>query len=362
MPISFVKEGTILGKDIYNEKGKTLLSRGTELSKGYINRIKALGIYSIYIMDEYSDQELSDVISPQIRSKAMIKIKETYDTFEKDYNKNKDYNKKAINRANKNVTNIANLAEDLLDDILAQKDVMVNLVDIKSTDNYTYQHCLNVSILSIILGLEVGLKKEHLKYLAIGSLLHDIGKTLTPKEILNKEGPLTDKEFSKMKKHTLDGYEYLKMSNDIPSPARIIALEHHEKIDGSGYPRGLKEDKIYFLSKIVAICDVYDALTSDRPYRPAMSPNDALEFLYANCTKHFDIRLVKKFSNRIIPYPIGTMVQLSDKNIGVIEDINTGFPLRPKIKILSNNCIIDLLKEKNLVIEHVIYDKDEAYA
>lgn len=362
MPISFVKEGTLLGKSICNEKGKTLLAKGTRLSSNYIKRIKSFGIYSIYIMDKYSDVELNDIISPQIRSKAIIKLKETYDSFEHDYSNDNLYNKKSIDKADENISNISNISEELLNDILSQKDIMVNLVDIKSADNYTYEHCLSVSIFSIILGIELGLKNEHLKYLAIGSLLHDIGKTLTPSKILNKNGKLTTQEFKIMKKHTLDGYEYLKASNKIPSPARIIALQHHEKIDGSGYPKGLKKEQIYFLAKIVSICDVYDALTSDRPYRSAMTPNDALEFLYANCSNHFDINLVRKFSNKIIPYPIGTMVKLSNKNIGIVKSINTGFPLRPKIKILSTNNTIDLMTQKNIVIENVVYNENEALA
>ncbi|WP_252187799.1 HD-GYP domain-containing protein [Anaeromonas frigoriresistens] len=359
MPISFVKEGTILGKDIYDEKGRILLSKGTALRDRYIKKIKSLGIYSIYIMDEYSNVELNDVITPQIRSKAIITLKKTYHNFQQNYSQDDSYTKKSVQEANENISDISSVAEDILDDILSQKHVVVNLIDIKSTDNYTYQHCLNVSILSIILGLELKLDTKHLKHLAIGSLLHDIGKTLIPESILLKEGPLTDEEFETMKSHTKKGYDYLKISKDIPSPARVIAIQHHEKIDGSGYPNGLKEDEIYMLSKIVAIADVYDALTSDRPYRRAMSPNEALEYLYGNCSTQFDMKLVKKFSNRIIPYPIGTMVKLSNKNIGVVKDITSGFPLRPKIELLSTNTLIDLMIEKNIVIENIVYNYEK---
>lgn len=359
MPIAFVKEGTMLGKDIYDDKGRTLLSKGTNLTKSYLRKIQALGIYSIYIMDEYSDVELKDVITPQIRSKAMITLRNTFDHFEKSHSNDNSYSRKTKAEANDNINNISLVAEDILDDILSQKHVVVNLVDIKSTDSYTYQHCLNVAILSILIGLELKLDKKHLKYLAIGSLLHDIGKTLMPEDILLKDGPLTDKEFEIIKTHTTKGYEYLKISDEIPSPARVIAMQHHEKIDGSGYPRGLKGDDIYLLSKIVTIADVYDALTSDRPYRRAMTPNEALEFLYGNCTNHFDIKLVKKFANRIIPYPIGTMIKLSDGSIGVVKEINSGFPLRPKVEILPNNNLIDLIKQRNIVIEKVVYDYEK---
>lgn len=356
MPISFVKEDNILGKDIYDEKGRTLLSQNTKLTNRYIEKIKSLGIYSLYIKDKYSDVEINDIISPKIKNKAMITIKDTYKNFQENYNDNNKYSKEIIDKTNNDISNISSLAEKIIDDILSQKDVVVNIIDIKSSDNYTYQHSLNVSILSIILGLELELDKKHLKYLAIGALLHDIGKTLIPKDILFKKGPLTDEEFKIMKSHSLKGYNYLKISEEIPSPSRIIAIQHHEKIDGSGYPNGLKDKDIYFLSKIVAIADVYDALTSDRPYRNAMSPNEALEYLYSNCTKQFDIQLVKKFSNRIIPYPIGSMVKLSNGDKAIVKHINKGFPLRPKVQTINNNKSIDLILEKNIVIEKTIYN------
>ncbi|QIB27338.1 HD-GYP domain-containing protein [Caloranaerobacter azorensis] len=365
MPVVYVREGAKLGKHIYDDDGRILLKKGATLTKKILNRINEMGIRSVYIDDEFSDTELEDIIKPELRNKAISAVKETFAHFEKfsryiseNPMQNKHQIKKLNQKKDEYLQFLGKISEEIINDILSNKHVIVNLIDIKSTDNYTYQHCINVAVLSLVLGIEMKLNKGELKNLCLGAMLHDIGKTIIPKEILLKNGKLTKEEFEIIKEHTTKGYDYLKTSIDIPGTARIITLQHHEKVDGSGYPQGLSDSEINKLAKIVAIADVYDALTSDRPYRQAMPPNEALEYIYANGGSHFDFEMVKTFSSKIIPYPIGTLIKLSNGEIAVVEDIIPNFPLRPKIRIISNHNekVIDLMKEKNLVITGIQYE------
>jgi HD-GYP domain-containing protein (c-di-GMP phosphodiesterase class II) len=366
VPINCVKQGSYLAKTIYDNEGRVMLAKGIELSESLIRRVKNIGIHSLYIIDEYSENEIEDIIKPEIRQKAISSIKTTFETFQKHnefliqnsrssnerlYNSKKQENLKAAIAASKLI----------LDEIIDQRNVMINLVDIKSMDNYTYQHSVNVAVLSLILGMHLNLNRYELHDLCLGSILHDVGKVLIPKDIILKPGKLNDEEFNIIKQHTVKGYDYIKGCSDLSAPSRVIILQHHEKVNGEGYPDNRKINDIYKLSKIVAIADVYDALTSDRPYRSAMSPSEALEFIMANGGSHFDFEMVKIFSKIIVTYPEGTLVKLSSGDIAVVEETNPNFPLRPKLKIVkSNNAFnigkrVDLIKELDKVIVSIQY-------
>lgn len=363
VPIECVRDECFLAKTIFDNNGRILLRDGVKLNSNLLKRVKQLGIFSIYITDEYSQKEIEDVIKPEIRQKSVKIIKDTFSNMQK-YTSTVDSSKVSINALKEKESyfaSIKDVAEELLEDILSRKNIMINLVDIKSMDNYTYQHCVNVSVLALVIGTQLQLRRSELLDLCIGSLLHDIGKVLIPNEILNKNKALNCEEFEVIKTHSLKGYDYLKGSFEISPQSRIIVLQHHEKVDGSGYPERRTGDKITTLSKIVAIADVYDALTSDRPYRRAMSPNEAIEYLFASGGAHFDYKIIKTFSSAIVPYPEGTLVELSSGDIGVVEEIYPNYPLRPKIKIIKSsneskvNVFIDLIKELDIVIKGLVY-------
>jgi HD-GYP domain-containing protein (c-di-GMP phosphodiesterase class II) len=175
---------------------------------------------------------------------------------------------------------------EIIEELSAQKELFIDLVDIKSMDNYTYQHCVNVAVLSLIVGIQMKLTKKELADVCMGAILHDIGKVFVPKEILLKDKNLTEAEFGIMKTHTSLGYDYMKNSSEITATARIIALQHHERIDGRGYPDARGGEYINKFAKLVSVSDVYDALTSDRPYRRAMCPGEALELILGSVAIH----------------------------------------------------------------------------
>lgn len=371
VPIECVQEGTYLAKTIYDNDGRVLLREGVKLTDLFISRIKYINILSIYIHDEYSDNVIEDVIKPELRQKAIKTIKDTFTSFEK-YNMN--ISSRNINPNSKNdfikerqgyFDSIGKIAEDIMDELLSKKNILVNIVDIKSLDNYTYQHSVNVAVLSLVIGLQLKLNTYDLYNLCMGALMHDVGKVFVPKEIIQKNDKLTNKEFELVKEHSKAGYDYLKGSADISVPSRIIALQHHERENGQGYPDGRKGSDINKLSKIVAVADVYDALTSDRPQRRALSPNEALEYIMGAGGSLFDYEIVRAFSLVAIPYPEGTLIKLSNGDIAVVHELNLTYPLRPKVKIVksidfsSKPHFVDLMSTLDLVIQGVQYDIGE---
>lgn len=369
VPIECVREGSILARTLFDDDGRILLKEGVKLTRNIINRIASIKIYSVYIIDEYSTKEIEDVIKPEIRQKAVSKLKETFLSIEKfipsednDAIQSKTQLNNFIKERQAFFDNIVEIANSLMEEIFSKKNLLVNLVDIKSMDNYTYQHCVNVAVLSLILGINLGLNKIELRDLCIGALIHDIGKILTPKSILLKESDLTDSEFAIMKEHTIKGFEYAKNIPEISAIVRTIILEHHERYDGTGYPNEKKAEEIHKFSRIVSIADVYDALTSDRPYRRALSPSEALEYIMAGGDSQFDFDMVKTFAHLIVPYPEGTLVALNTGEYGIVEEVCHNYPLRPKVKIIKSkapekiNTTINLIECMDIVIKDYVYN------
>ena len=242
IPIECVRENSILGKSIYAYDGRVLLKSGCVLTKSLIDKVKSLHIYSLYIIDEYSSEEIEDIIKPELRQKAIKIVKETFSDIERVANIHK-FEKRKFNDYTKKEQDyfhsIDNLADELISEILSNKNVLLSLVDIKSMDNYTYAHCVNVAVISLVLGISLNLPKKHLKYLCVGALLHDIGKSFVPKEILQKPSKLTESEFEIIKNHPKYGHDFIKKIYNFSSHINSIVLQHHERFDGLGYPNKL---------------------------------------------------------------------------------------------------------------------------
>ncbi|EHI97007.1 metal dependent phosphohydrolase [Clostridium sp. DL-VIII] len=365
VPIECIRENSLLGQNIYTSNGKCLLRAGLMLTNARLKKIREYKIFSLYIIDDYSYSEIEEVIKPELRQKAISVIKETFSdieriasthTFEKrniaDYTKQEKRYFNSINR----------IAEELLDNVLANKNVLFSLVDIKSMDNYTYSHSVNVAVISLILGIGLNLSKRSLIHLCIGALIHDIGKIFIPKEILQKPGKLTLEEYEIIKRHPKYGYDFLGKFSNLSAHIKLIVSQHHERFDGLGYPNRILGKKISPLARIVSIADVYDALTSDRPYKRAMCPNDALEYLMSNSGTLFDYDMISTFCKIIITFPQGTIVSLSNGDIGVVEETFPNYPLRPMVKILKSkrpNKIgskINLIENLSIVISNIQYE------
>lgn len=346
-----VKEGMVLAKTIYSNDGNILLNAGIVLKKSYISKFKELEIGEIYVDDEIShDIVLDDVISDETRFEARINIKNAMDSIR--YGNSLD------------VKPIRNSVGKMIDELLNVKDTMVNLQDIKSTDQYIFSHSVNVCVLSLITGISMGYEEEKLRELGIGAMLHDVGKIKIPLEILNKPGSLTKEEFETVKKHTNIGYELLKRSKVLSTYASYIALTHHERYDGEGYPLGLKGNDIHEFARIVSIADVYDAITSDRVYNRRINVNEAVEYLIGMGDHQFDYNIVRKFIEHITIYPPGTCVLLNSGEKAIVVDVNKRYPNRPIIRILFDKegqpptepVEIDMTKNNTLIIREIVDD------
>lgn len=269
-------------------------------------------------------------------------------------------------------TNSAKLVvTDCVDSILRNPSALMWMAKIKHVDYYTMEHCLNVSILSIAFGRHLRLKKEDLVRLGTGGLLHDVGKMQIPDEILNKPARLTDEEFEVMKRHPEIGKELLMKSEGTLSYAVDAAFNHHEKMDGNGYPRGLFARELSEYSRIISIVDAFDAMTSDRCYDKARSTLEALKIIYRERGKHFDEEYALEFIQLMGPYPPGTIVELVNGAVGIVLSSEEKKRHLPKIKLVLDQEkrsqpeeIIDLLNvdagnlDKNWLIRKVLKDGD----
>ena len=242
--LEFIESGMVVGRSIYNSEGRPLLGVGMVLNEQYIKRLKELGIGAIFIKDSLFEQceDPVDVISEQTRLEAINAVKEIYRSFE---------SKKRIS-----TTRISQAVNSLIDELLSKPEVVVNCVDIRSHDDYTFAHSVQVCVLSLMTGISLGFDKIQLKELGTGALTHDIGKTLIDRVLLNKPGKLTPKEYEMIKNHAQYGFDILRGDQQFSLFSAHIALQHHEFEDGQGYPRGLAGKEIHPYARIVSVADV----------------------------------------------------------------------------------------------------------
>ncbi|MNK45689.1 Cyclic di-GMP phosphodiesterase response regulator RpfG [compost metagenome] len=232
------------------------------------------------------------------------------------------------------ITPLAAVAEEMVDTMFTHGDAMLCLARIRAKDAYLMEHSMNVAILLANFGRYLGLERNVLKELTLGGLLHDVGKIMTPDEVLNKPGKLTDEEFGVMRQHVVHSYDILSNTAGITPTMLEVAANHHERLDGTGYPQRLKGDQLSLYTRMSGIVDVYDAVTADRVYKQGMQPTQAFRILLKGIDQHFDAELVTKFIKCMGVYPVGTLVQLSNQRLAVVMQRNEQQPLKPLVKVI----------------------------
>ncbi len=329
------RAGYRVARTILSLDGVVLLSAGTVLTDEMIATLESYNFTEIYIEDDLSrDIKNPEVVREEIVTEVKAKIKNIMTS--------------PSIRISVDGKKILEIVDKLLGNILQSDQIVLNISDIRSIDDYTFSHSVNVCILSLIIGIAMGVKGDNLKDLGTGALLHDVGKVMVSEDILLKPSCLSKNEFEEAKRHTAYGYEILRNSSSINTAVQEIALYHHERLDGSGYPYGLKNSEIPLYARIVAVADVYDALTTDRVYRKKMLPHEVVDYMYSLSNKHFDRSVLDAFTKHVAHFPIGTAVLLNTGEKGLVSRYNPQFPNRPVIRIVMDEAGKMLVNHKEV--------------
>ena len=314
----------IVVNPIYDNDDKILIRATNKINTLAMRKIRELGYAGVYIYEDDETPVNTNIISDELRIRAIRSLKK------------------------KDIDTCITIANLIAVDLYTQLVKLMETIYLSTAENYMYSHSINVCLLSVITGM--GMKEGDLRMLAQAALLHDIGKWVVPQEIINKPATLTDKETDEAHRHSEYGYNILKDNDRIASVTRIAIYEHHENEDGTGYPRGLKKDQIHIFAKIIHIADVYDALTSKRCYNDAMNPADAMEYLMAHADKMFDINVLQVFMKHVALYPIGSTIELSNKQKATVVMNNSMYLNRPIVKTEADGRILNLLEHPNVTV------------
>ena len=226
----------------------------------------------------------------------------------------------------------APLVEEISNSMLRNPGALVSIARLKTADDYTYLHSVAVCALMIALARQLGLDERQTREAGMAGLLHDLGKAMIPAEVLNKPGKLTETEFALVKTHPGEGHTLLLSGNGVSEAAKDVCLHHHEKFDGSGYPEGLSGEEISLYARMGAVCDVYDAITSNRPYKAGWDPAESIRRM-AEWTGHFDPVVFQAFVKSLGIYPVGSLVRLASGKLGVVIEQGEQSLLKPKIRV-----------------------------
>jgi len=327
VPAAFLREGMTVAKTLYGKNNERLLVRGVTLNEKIIQSIRRLKIPGLYIDDDISrDIENIGIISDELRLKTIDGLKSIFQSVSSGARITED-----------SLTVVRARIESIIDELMENKNVMINMFDLKCFDDYTYSHCVNAAVLSVIIGMAMNLDRETLSRLAMSAVLHDIGKMFVDKSILNKPAVLTKEEFDHIRQHSILGYNYARESFLLSNACHPGIRDHHERFDGSGYPDGKMGSEISLFGRIISVADVYDALTSERPYRSAMSPSEAMEYIMGHSGTEFDPSIVSSFLRSVAPYPVGSTVLLSNGCTAIVVENYANFGLRPKVRVIADH-------------------------
>lgn len=353
IPIEQVEAGMTLAEDVFvfYSPHVALIKKGQLLTPRFVSRLQSLDIPGIYVREGNEEERAPPrpVIGDALRRKALDNIQTVFEEAQR-----------PGGDAGAGLLRLDEMVFSLVDNILMNRDVLVNIADLKSYDDYTYHHSLSVCLLSLATGTEMGFGRERLHTLGMSSILHDIGKVCIPIEIISKPSRLTDEEYRTVQQHPQLGGTYLLERSLADGDVYRGVVSHHEHVDGTGYPKGLKQSKIPLDSRIICVADVYDALTSHRPYRDPVPCSEAVEYLMGGCGSLFDMEVVDHFLRRLTVYPIGSFVELSSGQKGVV--IRNDNQLRPVVRVAEGRGeILDLGGDfhlRDVVITHSYRESD----
>lgn len=364
VPVWALKPGMEVARQVYDANGHLLLNAGVRLEIEYIQSLKKLNIPAVYVVNPLiPDIKVEDVILCDTRHKAM-RLAQKIITANLNAPQKTRFSVSRLFAFKKELNEVV---DEIINQLLACRELVINLCDIRTVDNYTFAHSANVAVLSVMSATVMGFSRSELKTVGLGSFLHDLGKSLISPSVLNKPEKLLPEERQEIKQHPVYGYDLIKQQPFADSLAARMVYQHHERINGQGYPEGITGQDIHVYSKICAVADVYDALVSDRPYRLAYPPHRALEIFQLE-EEGYDPEVFQVFSRHVAAYPVGTLVGISNGLIGIVVHNFAGLPTRPKVRIFGEKGSLERLpayeldlsvrSNINLVIDEVYEDQN----
>lgn len=344
-----LKPGMKIDQAIYDRLGRILVARGAILDDYVIESLLKHGVMTVYVQEgeeELSESQKEEQPCPLAqkhieelrsadRSKVMLSDsvrKRVAEGIQYIYN----------NTESENFADATDsIANDLMSAIEDNDAVAIDINALKTSDEYTFKHSVDVATIAMILAKKMGLSQKEIYEIGVVGLLHDVGKTKVPPEILNKPSRLDDEEFEVMKQHSVFGYKMVKDRKEFNQAISLGVLQHHEKINGKGYPMGVGGNQITQYAKIISVADIYDALVTERPYKKAFSQRDAVEMIMS-MTNELDMDAMKGFMESVILYPVDTVVELSTGEKAKVVKNTPHYIMRPTVVTLKTGHVYDL--------------------
>lgn len=317
-----IRDDDVLARPLYDIEGKKLLSAGVKLTPSIVQKLMEKGVTSVYIEDEISKNvEIHGVLTDETRNQAKLTIRN-------------EMNRLAT-KGEIDYSAISRVVDQIMEEMLSKNIEVLNANDIRTQDEFIYAHSINVCVMAIALATKLSLPQAKIKNIAMGAIMHDFGKALLPKDLLNKKEP-SPAELEEIKKHPLLGYNVIKDMAEASATAKITILMHHEQINGNGYPMGLSGDYIHYSARIVSICDAFDQAINDVNYKNVYHTTDAVEYLIGGSGHIFDKSLVDTFIKIVPIYPEGTIVLLSNGMFAIVVKNNPVYMTRPVVHPFYN--------------------------
>lgn len=346
-------EGIKIAKPIYDEKNRILLNSGIILTERIIDQLKRKEIGFLYVESSITEGVIiQDDISVPLRMETAQQIGKVFKALsDGDNSRIKEISK------GKAIRELKNVYDRLLKDMKARPSLINLLSHLQMGNNGILQHSLNVSMYAITIGRHLAISEKDMYILGLGAMFHDIGKSKLRPELLNKRD-LTEEEQKEYRNHTIEGFEMLRKDRELHLLISHCAYQHHENINGTGYPRGLKGNDIHQFAKIIAVADLFDQLTHPKAGRRPMLPHEAMEVVQSLCYTRFDPKIINAFRKSVAIYPIGVTVDLNTGEKGVVVDYSSHLPQRPKVRVftdqernrLDHYYELDLLEELSRMI------------
>lgn len=351
--VGLLEAGMVAAKNVRSAAGRLLVTADTVLSDSMVEKIQKTGIGSIYVRNPlFQSLDIPDIVAEDVRMKTVMALQSAVTAYKKT---------KALD-----VQPLKQLLRVLVTDIIRNRDSMIHQLDMRTYHDYIYAHSVNTCILSVLIAVNMDYSESRLNDLALGTVLHDIGMMMLPDEILLKMGNLSPEESKRVQLHPEEGFDILRSVREIPTTAAHISFQHHERVDGKGYPRSLAADKIIEFAKVASVADIFDALVSDRPYRKGMLPHEAYEVMMTLANIYVDPEILHLFLTNVAVYPVGSVVQLDDGRHGVVTKVTPRLQVRPCVRLLTDKEgrllaepeEIDLSAHLTLMIKRVLKEKE----